>query len=170
MSVGIDVGLKNLAICAIDPESPSTPYYWELISVKKPGKSLELCILEVIDDCINHLSAHPGSLTFWKHVYIERQPSCCRRSQMAMMDWLFILFKDRMRKSKVTLVNANTKWGIHKSSVDLSSYTKRKQSAIDLVTTLVNPGMWDPKIKKKDDLADAYLLSRINSWKASEHI
>jgi hypothetical protein len=156
MSIGIDVGIRHLAICCIDCEKKSQPWLWDMVDLNK-FISVEKGLIIVVDDWIRNLAAHPSGIESWTNVIIERQPRKCTRIQQSVQDWLFILFTDRLNHAKVKLVNAKTKFGSLSNGMDLTSYSKRKKAAIEIVDKIID--VW-PDIKgKRDDLADAFLLA-----------
>jgi|LakMenEpi03Aug12_release.lakeMendotaPanAssembly.Ray.scaffolds.fasta_scaffold222559_3 hypothetical protein len=156
MSIGVDVGIRHLAICGIDHENQKQPWLWEMVDLKN-YVSVEKGLILVIDDWVRRLAAHPKGVESWTNVVIERQPRKCTRIQQSVQDWLFILFTDRLKHTKVKLVNAKKKFGSFADGMDLTTYTKRKKGAIEIVERIVDN--W-PEIKgKRDDLADAFLLA-----------
>jgi hypothetical protein len=154
MSLGIDIGSKNLAICAIECTSP---YLWQVVDLTK-GDDVASSLIKTIDDWILFLAAHPNGLQYWKTIVIERQPKRCGRLQSNIQEWIYILFRDRLPQANVRIIHPNAKWGAFSIGLDLSTYTKRKKAAISVVKTLVNDDQW-PNSKKQDDLADSFLLA-----------
>jgi hypothetical protein len=157
MSIGIDVGIRNLAICAI--ESDTNPWLWKLVDLKSGDVPIEKTLIQFVDEWVRELGAHPGGLQIWKRVMIERQPKRCGRLQKSIQDWIYILLTDRLPNTKVKLIHAKHKFGDSQKNMDLSTYTLRKRGAIDMVEGLIKKELWPIQKGKRDDLADAYLLA-----------
>lgn len=151
MLLSIDVGIKNLAICAISPDAQIT--HWELLQCDPTalGVKKSLSSLPYLEDVTR--------------VVIERQPTK-NQTMKCMEAYIHMYFV--MMGHCVTLISPKQKLVYAKASpywpcLDLpNTYYNRKKISVETVKNVVTqtnqplaPVFLNSK--KKDDLADAAL-------------
>lgn len=159
MLLSIDVGIKNLAMCMIDPSTKKIRH-WDVDGVP-PNHSDGLFL-----SLIKHLEKKPWILESRK-VLIEKQPD--RNKGMKSVEHLlhaYLLAKDPTREVII--------WDARFKVPDVAGpgkarYAARKAASIERARTFIEAtnSEWVPyfdKHKKKDDLADTVMqaLSYIN--------
>ncbi|MAD25937.1 MAG: hypothetical protein CMO44_17380 [Verrucomicrobiales bacterium] len=151
--IAIDVGIKNLGICAYDFVSNQI-VHWDNVSLVHNGRYIPAHNVQYVKDFV------------WKHaelfehcatLVIERQIRCNMRIIEAI---LHTLYADRCQVVNARCVKVH--YGL-----SMRNYRANKQKAIEWADEFVkhNPSVLRPPLVenylssgKKDDLADALLL------------
>jgi hypothetical protein len=152
MLLSIDCGIKNLAMCLIDPKDKKI-HKWEVSGVPP------MHALGVFPCLVNHLNDRPWILDSTT-VVIEKQPDR-NRSIKAVENLLHTYFL--VHKKEVVIYDAR-----HKIpdvvGAGKEKYIQRKKAAVDRARKFIqmspNNKEWLPlfeKSKKKDDLADTVM-------------
>lgn len=146
--VGIDIGLKNLSICGLDPSDLSSPKIWSLLDVRgvTPAEVIKN-IIEELDslDLINRFDIN--------NVLVELQMHKAMTGVSYAVMTYFLIYRVNAQ-----LVGANAK---RKYLPKHSNYVDRKQSSIIAVKNRLSDEAKDTlcKFKKQDDLCDSYLYA-----------
>lgn len=177
--MGIDIGLKNLAICVMDQNLKI--HYWDngdLITKSPKESSLRGNKHLITKLVVSHLDKlndkHKELLTKLNHVFIETQPKKnCLMSFVSAV--VFTKITDLLinQKTKVKFMSPRNKLKINYTGENLnykvkSKYSQRKKMAIDYTRWVIRERIPEEcKIscslklessKKKDDLADCCLM------------
>ena len=183
--VGIDVGIKNLAICCLD-FSTETPdiIHWHLLDVIGEGKNATKTSIEDCTTCMMDALKKIDwldTLEDTDKIAIEAQPAGrmatgnikCKVLSHCIQSFFYL-----NTKASVTFVNPKTKVGTQVlqefSGNTLEGgdenvkkrYNVHKKASIQIVKEIVQSTQWKPwfnELKKKDDVADAYLLALVAS-------
>ena len=151
--VGVDVGIKNLGLCAYDFVS-SQVVHWANVSLVPNGRYLPANNVQYVCDFIE---AHCELFADASVVVVERQMRCNMRIIEAILQTVF--------RDKCTIINPRCV----KMHYDLSTrnYRANKARAVEWSTQFLesNPSVFVEtladsfrRIKKQDDLADSLLL------------
>ena len=179
--LGIDVGLRNLAVCAVDVEEETfTVRQWAVLDVLKEKKAKQVTIEESVSLMLNALGERPALFEGVELVAIESQPvgrvvsanvrmkvvSHCIQSFVALKTDCKCCFVNP--KSKLTQELVRKMCGEQdEEGGDANSkkrYTQHKKMAVEAVgKTLAAEWteFWDSLGAKKDDAADALLLALV---------
>jgi hypothetical protein len=152
MLLSIDCGIKNLALCLIDPTNKKI-HNWEVSGIPPMHSA------GVFPCLVNHLNERPWILNS-KIVVIEKQPDR-NRSIKAVENLLHTYFL--VHKKEVVIYDAR-----HKIpdvvGAGKEKYKQRKKAAVDRARKFIQSSQlnseWLPlfeKSKKKDDLADTVM-------------
>jgi hypothetical protein len=169
--LAIDVGIKNLAFCYVDNQelqSSSKILWWENVEVtqhiKPPLETLIEDLLMVLQDRF----AGDEKFTTADIVLIENQPSLKNGTMKTIAVAIFTFFV--MLKAQHGTVNAvrfmsptaKLKCKLTPTLADSKSYKARKSAAIETTRMYIDElhSVWFDKQKKKDDLADAFLMTQ----------
>ena len=179
--VGIDVGLRNLALCCIDADTAEI-VHWEVLDVLKDRKAKSVSIEKSVDLLLAELGTVPwfGELEEGDTVAIEAQPvgrAATGNVRMKCVSHAIQSFVALRTQAGCRFVNPKTKVGVEMLGeyVDCSDaqgdentkkrYARHKKAAVDKVGEDVRGTKWEDffhqKLKKKDDAADAFLLARV---------
>jgi hypothetical protein len=151
--VAIDVGIKNVGVCAYDFMSNKVTF-WENVSLVHTGRYQPSQNVSYVRDFINAYS-HLFANAFI--VLIERQMRCNMRIIEAIFETLYF---DKCHVIAPRSVKAH--YGL-----SLRNYRANKNAAVEWVTDFVeeNPNVFSDAARakfaqkgKRDDLADALLL------------
>jgi hypothetical protein len=182
--VGIDVGIKNLALCC---QEDGVPVHWDVIDVLGEGKNATKTSIE---DCCTAMMSALVALPWWAEltaedtVAIEAQP-CGRvatgNTKCKVLSHCIQSFVLLKTKARPIFVNPKTKVGAEVlatyGNADLEGdtnvkkrYKIHKAAAIKMVEQMVVEKLpqwkeWYEGLKKKDDAADAYLLTLVAAKK-----
>jgi len=158
--VAFDPGTKHLGICAVsthtEHERPDTIVLWEVIDVSGGVDAFTKAMRGATDDVLAR--AHT--------VVIERQPPL-NRSALQIQHWIEVYVNLRNPACTIVLRNAQTRVAYVRRvrpDLDFSTYARRKKSSIQYVRTLVKGTPDESRFErehKKDDLAEAYTLTRL---------
>ncbi len=150
--VAIDVGIKNLAICAYSFVTNKV-VHWDNVSLVPNGRYVPAMNVQYVRDFV---SKHHDLFTNAAVVLVERQMRCNMRIIESVIQTMFF--------DKCLIINARCV----KAHYGLSTrnYRANKAKAIEWAHTFVagNPHVFDPNVSqrlagaKQDDLADALLL------------
>ena len=150
MLLSIDCGIKNLAMCLIDPLTKKI-HKWDVSGV--PPKHAD----GIFPCMVRHLNAKPWVLEA-RTVLIEKQPDR-NRSMKGIENLLhtYFLVKDK----DVVIWDARHKIPDH-AGAGKAMYAKRKKASIERARTFISNGNEDwvkffDEHKKKDDLADTVM-------------
>ena len=150
MLLSIDCGIKNLAMCLIDPSTKKI-HKWDVSGI--PPKHAD----GIFPCMVRHLNDKPWVLEA-KTVLIEKQPD--RNRGMKGIENLlhtYFLVKDK----DVVIWDARHKIPDH-AGAGRAMYAKRKKASVDRARTFISNGNEDwvkffDEHKKKDDLADTVM-------------
>lgn len=179
--VGIDVGIRNLALCCLDART-GTIDHWHVLDVL--GDKHKNATKTSIADCVTCMLHALSELDWWSTlgendvVAIESQPVGriatgnikCKCISHAIQSFVVL-----HTKATPIFVNPKTKFGTETiaeyGGLDLAGdenvkkrYKMHKAAAVKMVDTTVadTPWVeWWTTLKKKDDAADAFLLAKI---------
>ena len=151
--VAIDVGIKNLAICAYDFVT-SQVVHWDNVSLVPNGRYLPCQNVQYVRDFV---TKHREYFDEASHVLVERQMRCNMRIVEAVIQSMFY--------DVCTVINARCIKAHY--GLGTKNYRMNKQRAVqwamDFVTA--NPGAFHLGVtlpflqqRKQDDLADSLLL------------
>ena len=151
--IAIDVGIKNLAICAYDFVT-SRVVHWDNVSLVPSGRYIPAQNVQYVRDFVHR---HHSLFSNASVVVVERQMRCNMRIIEAVLQSMFF---DRCQ-----VINARSV----KMHYGLSTrnYRANKANAVEWASTFVanNGGAFAPGVAdlfcrggKQDDLADALLL------------
>jgi len=154
MILSIDCGIKNLAMCLIDPVDRKI-HHWDVSGVPPThADGVFLCL-------VRHLNERPWVLES-KTVVIEKQPDK-NRSIKAVENLLHTYFLTKDPSREVVIWDARHKVPDF-AGPGKAMYAKRKKAAIERARTFIDavgPNKeWVPffdKHSKKDDLADTVM-------------
>jgi len=160
--LGIDCGVKNLAYCLYNTETKNIQR-WDVIDVSENAS-----IPYIPDMSINYLDKHTYLLECDK-VLIEKQPP--RNGKMRVMEaslYCYFTLRGKLDENKqiscVETYSAKHKLGGMVGLSGKKSYGARKKAAINKVKEILGKETSDVWLryfcehKKRDDLADAYLM------------
>tara|TARA_Y100001972_G_scaffold118034_1_gene157699 strand:- start:2822 stop:3334 length:513 start_codon:yes stop_codon:yes gene_type:complete len=151
--VAIDVGIKNLAICAYDFVT-SRVVHWDNVSLVPSGRYIPAQNVQYVRDFVQR---HNQLFSQASTVIVERQMRCNMRIIEAVLQCMFF--------ERCVVINARCV----KMHYGLSTrnYRANKAKAVEWATAFVqnNDSCFAPHVadiyargKKQDDLADALLL------------
>lgn len=174
--LAIDVGLKNLAFCyAEHPQQPQQQpqptvnvIWWENVQVttdvKKP--SMEMLIEALTSKLTDLFAADPRFVTA-DAVLIENQPAikngAMKTVAVAIFTFFIMLKLQQGTVGSVRFMSPTSKLKCAKVPSGIAkSYAERKKAAIETVRLYLSPEnkAWFDAQKKKDDLADAFLMAQ----------
>ena len=183
--VGIDVGIKNLAICCLDfsTETP-TIIHWHLLDVIGENKNATKTSIEDCTTCMMDALKKIDwleTLDEIDKIAIEAQPAGrmatgnikCKVLSHCIQSFFYL-----NTKASVTFVNPKTKVGtqvlqefsgntLEGGDANVKKrYNVHKKASIQIVKDIVQKTQWKQwfnELKKKDDVADAYLLALVAS-------
>lgn len=196
LTVAFDIGVKNLSYCVMDEHFKVIE--WNIIDVTKHLDDKSAKNFHVLASSLfSQLQAHFSHDMSIDSVVIENQPAFKNPTMKSIQMCVYSFFAMRNlhlveRKIKMSFIAASTKVKLaEKLCTDVvedirkrykNKYTYNKKISVHCATKLVNDcdlGMVDEKLctdfsnsKKKDDLADALLLSLVfkNYLKQNRHI
>ena len=151
--VAIDIGIKNLGLCAYD-FCTSQVVHWDNVNLVRAGRYMPMQNVQYVRDFV---ARHADLFARAAVVVIERQMRCNMRVIEAVLHTMFF---DRAVVVNPRCVKMHYKIG-HRD------YRKNKLAAVDWVTAFCasNTALFPPDVldvftrgKKQDDLADALLL------------
>jgi len=181
--VGIDVGIRNLALCCLHVEE-SQIEHWDVLDVLGPNKNATKTSIE---DCVTAVLSALSNLPWWSTleeddvVAIESQPVgriATGNIKCKVISHCIQSFVCLQTKARSVFVNPKTKVGAQilgtYAKVDLTGddnvkkrYKIHKAAAVRTVQTMVQTmpkwTEWYTALKKKDDAADSYLLALVAS-------
>lgn len=152
MLVSFDIGLKNLAYCALDADLNISE--WKVINI------LAKDIYSICDELLQQLEIIRSNFIAIDTVLIENQPCMKNPTMKSIQMMIFTYFK--MHRKNVVLISACNKIKVSKNDnpKEKLSYSQKKKKSIEL-TRLYIDGTKHQRIleaeKKKDDLADCFL-------------
>ena len=179
--VGIDVGLRNLALCCIDDETGAI-VHWDVLDVLKDKKAKSVSIEKSVELLLEELKTLPWlcALEAGDQVAIEAQPvgrAATGNVRMKCVSHAIQSFVRLQTKAGCCFVNPKTKVGVEMLGeyVDCSDaqgdentkkrYARHKKAAVVKVGEDVKGTQWEAffhnELKKKDDAADAFLLANV---------
>lgn len=152
--VGIDVGIRNLALCALRDGVPEQWVNEPLVEGRyEPTRNVEYCM--------HFVQKHARLLAAADHVVIERQLRAnmrCIEAVLHALHW-----------GKCSIVHARTvkaRYGLSRRD-----YRQNKQAAVEYVLRHAPPCAATERFqrcRKRDDLADAFLLALFYSEHPTE--
>jgi len=150
MILSIDCGIKNLAMCLIDPSTKKIQQ-WDVSGI--PPKHAD----GIFPCMIRHLNDKPWVLDS-QTVIIEKQPDR-NRGMKSIENLLHVYFL--MKNKSVVIWDARHKIPDH-AGAGKAMYAKRKKASIERARKFIEGGNanWIPFFdahKKKDDLADTVM-------------
>jgi Poxvirus A22 protein len=150
MLLSIDCGIKNLAMCLIDPSTKKI-HQWDVSGV--PPKHAD----GIFPCMVKHLNAKPWVLEA-KTVIIEKQPDR-NRGMKGIENLLHTYFL--VKEKDVVIWDARHKIPDH-AGVGKAMYAKRKKASVERARTFIskeneNWVKFFDDHKKKDDLADTVM-------------
>lgn len=179
--LGIDVGLRNLAVCTVDVEEETFQVQqWAVIDVLQEKKSKQVTIEQSVSLMLDALGERPALFEGVELVAIESQPvgrvvtanvrmkvvSHCIQSFVALKTECKCCFVNP--KSKLTQELVRKMCGEQdEEGGDANSkkrYTQHKKMAVEAVGKMVTTDwteFWNSLGAKKDDAADALLLALV---------
>jgi hypothetical protein len=162
MIISIDVGIKNLAICALDEKCNNLVTHWDVDGIPPQHKD------GVYISMRDHLDERPWVLNA-DVILIEKQPER-NKKMVSVMHFLHAYFIIKCPKAETILYDAR-----HKipdvAGPGKAQYNKRKKVSIERCEAFIKDGSTNihwldtfNKSKKKDDLADTVMqaLSFVN--------
>lgn len=166
MLLSIDVGIRNLGMCLIDPKTKKI-HHWDASGIPpQHSNGLYPCLRD-------HLRARPWVLESTTKILIEKQPDK-NKTMKSVEHFLHAYFV--IHNKDVQLYDARFKIP-DVSGPGRAMYLKRKKESVIRCTEFIketNEDLYDwfQKQKKKDDLADTVMqaLSYINSNKITEPV
>ena len=179
ITIGFDIGIKNLAVCAVKQlgdtdKTTASIIAWRLLPLmpedrktKPPQDKLMQALFEHLDELMEEVATPDTELT----VVIENQPARINGVMKTVQTWTQSYFYLRKHYGEaitgVHLVSASQKLLHHTHEPTgakgaLNTYKFNKSAAIVLTRAYLSPtnGPWLQYFndsKKKDDLADAFL-------------
>ncbi|KAJ3073850.1 hypothetical protein HK102_005922 [Quaeritorhiza haematococci] len=151
-SIGVDVGVRNLAFCLV--ERPSTILKWELYDLDDYTD-----IRDVIKTFMN--GVHPVDI-----IAIEKQPKCnvLMDSVGHVLSCAFYEFYLGSRPPLITFIPPASKYDLPDFRIDNgTTYEDRKSKTVENILRVLGPDSdWKRHLlgyRKKDDLADAFVLA-----------
>ncbi len=184
--VGIDVGIKNLAICCLDFSDiqHTEIVQWHLLDVLGENKNATKTSIEECTNCMMDALQQIDWLNTLEEtdkIAIEAQPAGrmatgnikCKVLSHCIQSFFYL-----NTKATVTFVNPKTKIGqqvLKEFSGNTMEggdenvkkrYQIHKKASIQIVKNIVQTTKWQEwfnRLKKKDDVADAYLLALVAS-------
>lgn len=183
LTIGIDIGTKNLSLCAVGYESITSwmLLYYELVDTKIKSKENPISIINIINRTLDTFHENIDKIFMEKYkrknpgyvVVVENQPGLkciMERVMMAVISYY-------MTKGKtITAMNSNDKWKVFGGSVKVprgkSNYAQRKSLSIEIGKKCIEDSRNTMKHLvnidriKKDDLFDSLIMAlRINNHK-----
>ena len=160
MLLSIDVGIRNLGMCLIDPKTKKI-HHWDASGIPpQHSNGLYPCLRD-------HLKARPWVLESTK-ILIEKQPDR-NKTMKSVEHFLYAYFT--IHEKDVQLYDARFKIP-DVAGPGRAMYLKRKKESVIRCTEFIKETNtdwceWFQKQKKKDDLADTVMQARsyINSNK-----
>lgn len=155
--LGIDVGVRNLSVCALDPQEIACPKTWVLLDIR--GKTPH----EIIKNLISQLDeldlVHSQEIS---SVYVETQ----MHKQMIGIAYSILTYFN-IYGVDAQFIGASAK---KKYLVQHENYADRKKSSIEAVTTRLDAKGKDMlrQYQKQDDLCDSYLYALVGCEKKSQ--
>jgi hypothetical protein len=150
--VAIDVGIKNLAVCAYDFVTNKI-IHWDNVSLVPNGRYVPALNVQYVRDFV---ARHDHLFRYASAVLVERQMRCNMRIIEAVLQTLFyercVVISPRCVK-------------LH-YSIGTRNYKQNKAKAVEFARFFVatNPALFAPDVAqriahgKQDDLADALIL------------
>ena len=164
---GIDIGLVNFSYCIIT--DAQTIEAWENVNVVtqlgyKSCRQINLGQLDSIAGYIIHHILKPVENRI-DHIVIEGQP---KHSKFKCLSYVLQSRLNALRTStqliSVAIIGASTKyckpWLQRYNLTKQKVYKNRKKLSIQLCTLMLGSKFNNQESKKRDDLADSYLLAR----------
>lgn len=153
--VAIDVGIKNLGLCVFDFVTAKF-VMWQSVSLVPQGRYVPANNVKYVTEFVKRFESFFSEAAC---VVIERQMRCNMRIIEAVLQTLFV---DRCVVINARCVKAHY-------NLSMKNYRLNKEKAIEWAAWFVraNPGAFaagvvgdfNERTKKKDDLADALLLT-----------
>lgn len=151
--LGIDVGIKNFAVCMITPEKVIK--YWKVFDTGIDYNDGKLKVSKKIIDTISLIPVH------YDRVFVEAQPGKNRK-----MDYIEVVVITHFLTKGIPVepIRSNLKFGSLmgiKCPAGKVNYDLRKEMSVSYVETVISgpckENFFDRQ-SKKDDLADAYCI------------
>jgi len=162
--IGIDIGVKNLAVCQLD--ETGAILNWALINCAQEGENTkDISISTLVRACALKIDeAAYAWIASSAVIAIESQPYGSRTNngnnrmrciQSCIETWTALRAPD----ATVMSIGAKSK------DVEGDTYAQRKKNAVAKVSALIENDLWsnffEDAGKKRDDLADAFLIARV---------
>ena len=179
--IGWDVGIKNLAYCVINYNIKTHKYKiigWDIIDLRGEEQKCKKNCLKILSLNLFKKLEEIKELKNFEYVIIENQPVLKNPTMKSIQMILFSYFSFKSIKNKkfkdLVLMNASNKLKVYTKEIESerfdkinslkNKYNRNKKIAI-LHTELMLTELGDPdkleyfkQNKKKDDLADSYLM------------
>ena len=177
--LAFDVGIKNLSYCLIEDESILD---WELLNLVEDGKTKKNDLHELSSILFHALKEKFEHINI-DHIIIENQPvlknPTMKSIQMLIYSYFAYLKHIEARDMTVNFIGASTKVKLaekilKEKGIEMdkcsSKYQYNKKISIKCTSELLintNEELHDFFVshKKKDDLADCYLLALVKFYK-----